>query len=62
MTVYKVWCEWDMGWNVDDHIGVFRSEEVMVKKLESLDWDDVGLVSWVDAESASMLTIEMIQI
>ncbi len=61
MRMYKVWCEYEMDWNVDSsHIGVYTTEGKMIEDLESKDWDDVGYESWQQAESDGMLDISVI--
>ena len=49
MTLYKVWCEYDMGWNVDDNLGVYSDKEKLIKMLEDKDWAAIECKEYKDA-------------
>ena len=62
VKIYKVWCEYDMGWNIDNNLGVFSDRENMYKYLRSLDWDMIELESYQDAIDEGLLRIVEMEI
>lgn len=61
-VMYKVWCEYDLDWNIDEHIGVYRTKAKMESDLKKKDWEDLGYDSWQDARDNGMLDIEKIEV
>ena len=62
ITIYTVWCEYDMGWNVDDNFGIFYNETNMYNYLRSRDWDSLDLESYQDALDSGLLEIVEMEI
>ena len=58
MKVYKVWCEYDLEWNLTENVSMYRTEKKMIENLESKDWDEVGYDNWEAAREAGMLDVE----
>ena len=62
MTIYKVWCEYDMDQNIDANTGVYRTADARLKALEAMDFDDVGYNSWVEAEADGNVTLDLVRL
>jgi hypothetical protein len=45
MTLYKIWCEWDMGFE-----DLYRTKEAAQKDIDEADWDmcDITLKEAID--------------
>jgi hypothetical protein len=64
MKLYVVWCEWDIGLNVDDHYGVYSSDEIRRDVLNTVSsgvWEDVEYTSWEDAKADGFLSLFTIE-
>lgn len=61
MTLYHVWCEYDVGFNLDDNNGVYSSRENLEVTLNKADWVSVALVNWQEAEDVGILSIREIE-
>lgn len=57
---YKVWCEWDMGWNLSDHDGEYEGKDLL-ETLENINWKQVGFDSWQDVEVQGFLHIDLFE-
>lgn len=56
MTLYKIWCEWDMGFNEGDE-GVYKSEEERLQALKNVNWEVVDIRNWEQAEDMGFLEL-----
>lgn len=56
--MYKVWCEWDMGWNIDDYTGVYTDEKELYEHLESINWKSVGYSDYKEVMDDGLLTVD----
>jgi len=63
MVLHKVWCEFDMGWNVDDNTGVYSDGESLTTLLEQMDWKQIDdeFETWEDVEEAGLLSLTRIK-
>ena len=62
IKIYTVWCEYDLGWNVDSNFGIFYTKENMYNYLRSRDWDSLDLESYQDALDSGLLEIVEMEI
>ena len=55
MTVYKIWCEWDMGFN-----DVYLTKEAAQKDIDEADWSmcDITLQEAIDEGYVSIEEVE----
>jgi len=61
MELYKVWCEWDIGLNVSDSIGVYSHEDNLYNHLNSVDWSYLGYDNWEEVLEDGLLDISTIE-
>lgn len=60
MKLYAVWCEWDIGLNLDGNSGCYSSSDNALKAVESFDWKQLDMTN-EEAEAEGLLQFEIIE-
>lgn len=55
-SVYKIWCEWDMGF-----AEIYGSEEAAKEDIENVDWEELAEMTLEEVEEAGLISIEEIE-
>lgn len=60
MKLYAVWCEWNIGLNMEGHNGCYSSKENLDEALKDIDLSDTGYNSIEEAIRDGLIVINII--
>ena len=55
-SVFRIWCEWDMGFSE-----IYGSEEAAREDIEEADWEELVQMTLEEVEEAGLVAIEEIE-
>lgn len=57
---YKVWCEYDMDWNVNTYEGIYEGDKIE-EILNDKCWEDCEVESWKELMDDGLLQISIFE-